>query len=59
MKLKKIVQKTLCLLSAMLLVAPAAKVKAENNYYTYNYDFFSEVMESPDAYSAQRRIFGK
>ncbi len=58
MKLKKIIQRILCLLSAMLLIAPAAKIKAENTYYTYTYDYFSDVRESPDAYSAQSRIFG-
>lgn len=58
MKLKKIVQRSICLLSALLLLAPAGTAKAENNYYTYTYDYFSDVMESPDAYSAQARIFG-
>lgn len=58
MKLKKIIQRIVCLLLVMFLLCPAAQVMAENNYYTYIYDYFGDVRESPDAYTAQMRVFG-
>lgn len=58
MKCKKMIQRFTCLLLAMLLFSPAAKVRAANEYYTYIYDMFGEVRESPDAYRATERVFG-
>lgn len=58
MKRKKIIQRFVCLLLAMILLSPAATLKAENNFYTYVYDIWGEAKESPDAYSAQLRVFG-
>ncbi len=58
MNSKKILQRFVCLLLAMLLLSPAAALKAENNYYTYIYDVFSDERESPDAYIPQLRVLG-
>ena len=58
MNSKKIMQRFICLLLAMLLLSPAAAVKAGNNFYTYIYDVFGDERESPDAYTPQFRIIG-
>lgn len=58
MNSKKILQRFVCLLLAMLLLSPAAALKAENNYYTYIYDVFGDERESPDAYTPQLRVLG-
>ena len=58
MNSKKIMQRFICLLLAMLLLSPAAAIKAGNNFYTYTYDVFSDERESPDAYTPQFRIIG-
>ncbi len=42
----------------MLLLSPAAAIKAGNNFYTYIYDVFGDERESPDAYTPQLRIIG-
>lgn len=58
MKLKKIIQRIVCLLLVMFLLSPVVTARAENSYYTYIYDYFGDVRESPDAYTAQQRVFG-
>ncbi len=58
MNSKKIMQRFICLLLAMLLLSPAAAIKAGNNFYTYIYDVFGDERESPDAYTPQLRIIG-
>lgn len=58
MNSKKILQRFVCLLLAILLLSPAAALKAENNYYTYIYDVFGDERESPNAYTPQLRVLG-
>lgn len=48
----------LCL--ALLLLAPAAALAADDGFsavYTYNYDYWGELRESPNAYRAEQVLF--
>lgn len=54
----KKIQRILCLLLVMFLLAPAVQVKAQPTSYTYTYDYFGINRESPDAYTAQYMVLG-
>ena len=47
------------LFALMFLIAPASHVKAETSYYTYNYDYWANETESPDAYVPEQVILGQ
>ena len=52
--MKKRIRFLACFLACILLImgflGPVLQVSAETEYYTYNYDWWGEVQESPDAY---------
>lgn len=57
MKSKYKINVVFCLL--VILLFPSITVQAESTNYTYNYDFWGEYRESPDAYSAKYMITGQ
>lgn len=56
----KALPRGLALALALLLLMPVAALAAEDGFsavYTYNYDYWGEVRESPNAYRADQVIF--
>lgn len=49
---------TLGLLMLTLVFTPIAKVSAESESYTYTYEFFGNMLESPDAYTPEALLLG-
>ncbi|HWT76827.1 MAG TPA: hypothetical protein VN258_19175 [Mobilitalea sp.] len=56
MRRKSIVAVFFCF--TVLLLFPSITVQAENNMYTYTYDYWGVERESPDAYEAERLVTG-
>lgn len=51
-------RRVLCVAMTLMVAAPMVQTKAATTY-TYNYDFFEDERESPDAYSPTYSVTGK
>ena len=56
----KTAKRMMALVLCMMLLAPCALASTDgyNSVYTYNYDYWDDVKETPDAYRVERVIYG-